>query len=468
MWRRSVSSLRYRSGASDWSGALHCQRASVLIACFCILALHAPVYAELVGHGGPVHAVVISDDGETALTAGFDYSVIHWDIAGEKTRTVMYGHDAAVSDVAFVRQTGLAVSGGHDGAVFLWRVEDIEPLRILHRHDGNVSSVVVSPDGTLIASAGFDGTIRISSLSDDSAPVTLTGHSGPVNAVLFIGAGERLLSAGYDGTIRLWNPAVQEMELFAEIGLPVNRLSLSPDGKTLVVARTDEAVSLFDMESREERRFMLGHEAPVLSIAITPDGERFATGGARGQIVFWSLAEGRPLRTLRGHKGPVWSVAFTPGGDQLFSAGRDGRVIRWDLETGSQIGIRDSQDDPPYVPPGDLLAQRGAKLFGTCAVCHTLKPDGGHRAGPTLYGVFGRRAGTVAEYPYSKALRESEIIWSAETIAALFDKGPQHMVPGTKMPLQRLPSSEDRHALMHFLRRALAFAERQAPQKKGE
>ena len=60
--------------------------------------------------GASADAFVISDDGETALTAGFDYSVIHWDIAGEKARTVMYGHDAAVSDVAFVRQTGLAVS----------------------------------------------------------------------------------------------------------------------------------------------------------------------------------------------------------------------------------------------------------------------------------------------------------------------------------------------------------------------
>ncbi|WP_323796998.1 c-type cytochrome [Nisaea sp.] len=442
--------------------------APALLALLCILLPRSPAYAELVGHGGPVHAVAVSDDGETVLTAGFDYSVIHWDLTAEKARTLMYGHDAAVGDVAFVRQTGLAVSGGNDGNVYLWQIGAADPLRVLHRHDGNVSAVAVSPDGNLIASAGFDGMVRISPLAGDAAPMVLKGHAGPVNAVLFTDAGDRLLSAGYDGTIRLWTPATQAMELFAEIGLPVNRLSLSPDGKTLVVAGTDEAVRLFDTESREERRFMLGHEAPVLSIAITPDGERFATGGARGQIVFWSLADGRPLKTLRGHKGPVWSVAFTPGGSQLLSAGRDGRVIRWDLETGAQIGAGDATDEEPYVPPGDALAARGAKLFGTCAVCHTLTPDGGHRAGPTLYGVFGRRVGTVAGYPYSKALLESDIVWDEQTIGALFEKGPQHVVPGTKMPLQRLRSSEDRRALLHFLRQALAFAERQAGQTKGE
>lgn len=442
--------------------------APVLLVLLCVLLLSAPADAELIGHGGPVHAVAVSDDGETALTAGFDYSVIHWDLAAEKARTLMYGHDAAVSDVAFVRQTGLAVSGGNDGAVYLWRIGETEPLRVLHRHDGNVSAVAVSPDGKRVASAGFDGMVRISPVAGGAAAMVLKGHGGPVNAVLFTDAGERLLSAGYDGTIRLWTPAMQTGEIFAEIGLPVNRLSLSPDGKTLVVAGTDEAVRLFDTESREERRFMLGHEAPVLSIAITPDGKRFATGGARGQIVFWSLADGRPLKTLRGHKGPVWSVRFMPDGRRLLSAGRDGRVVHWDLEAGVEVGARRAADKAPYVPPGDALAARGAKLFGTCAVCHTLTPDGGHRAGPTLYGVFGRRVGTVSGYPYSKALRESDIIWNEDTIGALFEKGPQHVVPGTKMPLQRLRSSEDRRALLHFLRQALAFAERQAGQNKGE
>ncbi|MEO9901957.1 c-type cytochrome [Nisaea sp.] len=442
--------------------------ASVLLALLCVFTPRSPADAELVGHGGPVHAVAVSDDGETVLTAGFDYSVIHWDLAAEKALTLMYGHDAAVADVAFVRQTGVVVSGGNDGAVYLWRIGEAEPLRVLHRHDGNVSAVAVSPDGNLIASAGFDGMVRISPLTGDAAAIVLKGHVGPVNAILFAGDGERLFSAGYDGTIRLWTHASQAMEVFGEIGLPVNRLSLSPDGKTLVVAGTDEAVRLFDTETREERRFMLGHEAPVLSIAITPDGKRFATGGARGQIVFWSLADGKPLKTLRGHKGPVWSVAFTPGGGELLSAGRDGRVIRWDLDTGLQIGGRDVADEEPYVPPGDVLAKRGSELFGTCAVCHTLTPDGGNRAGPTLYGVFGRRVGTVAGYPYSKALLESDIVWSEDTIGALFEKGPQHVVPGTKMPLQRLRSSEDRRALLHFLRQALAFAERQAEQNKGE
>jgi cytochrome c len=178
--------------------------------------------------------------------------------------------------------------------------------------------------------------------------------------------------------------------------------------------------------------------------------------------VLWSLADGRPLQTLRGHKGPVWAVSFTPDGRELLSAGRDAKVARWDLERGVEIGVKKSLETAFYVPEGDALAARGAAVFGTCAVCHTLTPDGGNRAGPTLFGVFGRRVGSVDGYPYSKALLESDIVWSEETIGELFEKGPEHVVPGTKMPLQRLGSGEDRKALLHFLREALAEAERRA------
>ncbi|HKJ61346.1 MAG TPA: c-type cytochrome [Hyphomicrobiales bacterium] len=98
--------------------------------------------------------------------------------------------------------------------------------------------------------------------------------------------------------------------------------------------------------------------------------------------------------------------------------------------------------------PGELEFHR------KCSVCHTLTPDGKNRAGPTLYGLFGRRAGTVSGYEYSPALRNSGIVWSEETVSKLFDHGPDVVVPGTKMPIQRLKSVEHRDALIRFLKKA--------------
>src|SRR3712207_15531 len=101
---------------------------------------------------------------------------------------------------------------------------------------------------------------------------------------------------------------------------------------------------------------------------------------------------------------------------------------------------------------------RGAELFRRCSACHTLTPDGGNRAGPTLYGLFGRPAGAVPGYPYSEALRDSGIVWTEETVGDLFERGPHVVTPGSKMPRQHMPSAADRAELIAYLRRVTAPA----------
>ena len=108
------------------------------------------------------------------------------------------------------------------------------------------------------------------------------------------------------------------------------------------------------------------------------------------------------------------------------------------------------------MSPGERQFQR------RCSICHTLVKDGRNRAGPTLFGVFGRKAGTLPGYPYSDGLRKSDIVWNEETIAKLFDHGPDVVTPGTKMPIQRLKSPADRDALIAFLKTATA------PDKAGD
>src|SRR3546814_3372309 len=75
-------------------------------------------------------------------------------------------------------------------------------------------------------------------------------------------------------------------------------------------------------------------------------------------------------------------------------------------------------------------------LFRKCSACHTLGPDSANKAGPTLHGIFGRRAGSVPGYKYSDALKESELVWNEKTIGNLFKLGPDDFTPGSKMPLQ--------------------------------
>jgi cytochrome c len=146
--------------------------------------------------------------------------------------------------------------------------------------------------------------------------------------------------------------------------------------------------------------------------------------------------------------GPVWSVAFAADGATLLAGGGDRIVRRWDAATGAPVGR--TELTTPAVDAG-LGDSRGARVFRACAACHTLGPDDGHRAGPTLHGVFGRRIATAPGYDYSDALKRMDIVWTAETVSELFEQGPAAYTPGTKMPEQRIASAYDRAALMEFL-----------------
>jgi cytochrome c len=68
----------------------------------------------------------------------------------------------------------------------------------------------------------------------------------------------------------------------------------------------------------------------------------------------------------------------------------------------------------------------------------------------------GARPARLAGYAYSKALLDSDIVWNEQTIGDLFAKGPQHVVPGTKMPLQKMANDEERNAMIEWLKEQTA------------
>ncbi|MDP6388874.1 MAG: c-type cytochrome, partial [Alphaproteobacteria bacterium] len=60
-------------------------------------------------------------------------------------------------------------------------------------------------------------------------------------------------------------------------------------------------------------------------------------------------------------------------------------------------------------------AKKGKKIYNKCKACHSLK-KGKKKVGPTLHGVFGRKAGTLKGFKFSKAMKKSGIVWDEKTI----------------------------------------------------
>jgi cytochrome c len=79
------------------------------------------------------------------------------------------------------------------------------------------------------------------------------------------------------------------------------------------------------------------------------------------------------------------------------------------------------------VPAGDSV--RGKALYQGCQACHSVDDND---LGPRHRGVVGRLAGGVEDYSYSKALKQSGVIWNDSTLDQWLTN-PSSMVPGTKM-----------------------------------
>ena len=93
---------------------------------------------------------------------------------------------------------------------------------------------------------------------------------------------------------------------------------------------------------------------------------------------------------------------------------------------------------------------RGEKKFEDCVACHSLDRNV-QSVGPSLYGVFGRKAGS-ADFRYSPAMKRSGITWTPQTVDT-FIADPQDAVPANRMPYAGMTSESDRADLVAYLQK---------------
>jgi len=411
-----------------------------------LLLASSPAHAQLRGHGGPVRAVAVSADGTVALSGSFDSSAIRWSLARNTAEQVLRFHDDAVNAVALLKD-GRAVTAGADGRIAIWSEGRAQPDSILQGHTAPIVALAVSPDGAWLASAAWDNTVRLWPLAGGS-PRVLEGHTQNVNGVAFTPDGKSVVSAAYDLTLRIW-PLDGSTPTIVTLRAPLSAVAVAQDG---IVAAGANGVVYFLSLAGEPKSELQALPTPVISLAVSPDGALVAAAGIRGSVAVIERTERKLARTLIGPGMPVWSVAFLPDSRTMLTGGADRMIRRWDATTGDHIGA--VAMGAPQDPLAAFAGDPGAEIYRACIACHTLSPDEGNRAGPTLAGIFGRRIATLPGYNFSDALKKLDIVWTPETVAKLFEIGPMAYTPGTKMPEQRIGSEADRKALTDFLARA--------------
>jgi cytochrome c len=102
---------------------------------------------------------------------------------------------------------------------------------------------------------------------------------------------------------------------------------------------------------------------------------------------------------------------------------------------------------------GAADVEAGKVVFNRCKVCHKLEAGGSGALGPSLHGVFGRKAGSAEGYNYSEAMKSSGIVWDDETLAK-YVGDPKTFIPGNKMAFPGIRNEAELANLLAYLKQA--------------
>ena len=97
---------------------------------------------------------------------------------------------------------------------------------------------------------------------------------------------------------------------------------------------------------------------------------------------------------------------------------------------------------------GDVT--KGKKTFRKCQSCHAVE-EGKNKVGPTVFGVFGRTAGTVEGFKYSNAMANAGFVWDEAALEG-FLENPKKYLPGTKMSFAGLKKESQRDDVIAYLK----------------
>jgi len=255
----------------------------------------------LTGHSHFVQDIVISSDGQFALSGSWDGTLRLWDLNFGTTTRRFVGHTKDVLSVAFSADNRQIVSGSRDRTIKLWNTlgECKYTIDDTGSHSEWVSCVRFSPNQSnpIIVSAGWDKVVKVWNLTNCKLRTNLVGHTGYINTVTVSPDGSLCASGGKDGTTRLWDLNKGQHLYSLEAGDIINTLVFSPTRYWLCAA-TNSAIKIWDLETKSVvadlnksfQDFQPKTTNPAaISLAWSSDGHTLYAGYTDNCIRVWEV-----------------------------------------------------------------------------------------------------------------------------------------------------------------------------------
>jgi len=259
---------------------------------------------SLKGHSHFVSDVVMSSDGQFALSGSWDHTLRLWDLSTGSSTRQFVGHTKDVLSVAFSADNRQIVSGSRDKTINLWNTLAVCKYTI--QEDGHTewaSCVRFSPNtqNAIIVSCGWDKLVKVWNLTNCKLKTNHIGHSGYLNCVTVSPDGSLCASGGKDKLAMLWDLNEGKHLYTLEGGEIINALVFSPNRYWLCAA-TGPSIKIWDLEGKtvvDEVRPEVFNTSPraeppqCTSLAWSADGQTLFAGYSDNLIRVWQVSMAR-------------------------------------------------------------------------------------------------------------------------------------------------------------------------------
>uniref|UniRef100_A0A4X2K6L2 CDC20/Fizzy WD40 domain-containing protein n=1 Tax=Vombatus ursinus TaxID=29139 RepID=A0A4X2K6L2_VOMUR len=226
-----------------------------------------------------------------------------WDVAAEKTVSVLDGHRSRVGVLAW--NADQVSSGSRDKMIVQrdLRTPPMQSERWLQGHSGEVCGLKWSTTHRLLASSGTDNTILLWNHASLKPVQQYTSHRAAVKAIAWSPHQHGLLASGgaaADCSIHFWNTLTEQTLQRIDTGSQVCNLAWSKHSNELISTHghSENQIAIWKYPSLTQVAKLTGHTYRVLYLTMSPDGQVIATGAADETLRLWNVsADARPSKS---------------------------------------------------------------------------------------------------------------------------------------------------------------------------
>eukprot|EP01018_Ginkgo_biloba_P030558 Gb_17775 [translate_table: standard] len=293
-------------------------------------------------HENEVWFLQFSNDGKYLASASKDFTAIIWKIAEDgavSVRHTLRGHQKPVSFVAWSPDDKLLLTCGIEEVVKLWDVDSGECKLTYDKGSNGFTSCAWFPDARRFVSGGVDRCIYTLDLEGKELDLWKGQRMPKIYDLAVTSDGSQLISICGEKDIRIYTFDSKTERVIAEEN-PITSLSVSKDGRFLLVNLVSQEIHLWDIAANSKLPLKYkGHKQGryvIRSCFGGPDHAFIASGSEDSQVYIWHRGNGELLEVLPGHSGTVNCVSWNPVNPHMFASASDDHTIRiWGLKGNS-------------------------------------------------------------------------------------------------------------------------------------